>query len=115
MNSNNPLPQLPNSIFQADAVALLLNPDYCLQEKIDGRRTIIAKRDGQIMAFSRLGSEVSIPTAIVQAALALPGDFILDGERKGDVFHAFDRIDDPARPFSARFASLADLLAISQS
>ena len=85
------LPQLLNPIDDALVEHYLTNKTYCLQEKKDGKR-IILKRAGSntVEAINRKGLYVGFAESIKQAALALQGSFVIDGEMIGEVYYAFD-------------------------
>jgi bifunctional non-homologous end joining protein LigD len=84
------LPQLLNPIEEDEALALIRDGAWCLQEKIDGRRVIIQKQGKVVTGINRKGLVISLPKSIEASALKITVDFIIDGECVGDVFHAFD-------------------------
>lgn len=53
--------QLLNPIDDDQIEKLLTDPAYWMQEKWDGRRLLIRKRDGIITGINRLGLTVAIP------------------------------------------------------
>lgn len=85
--------QLLNSIEETDVARLLSNTHHCLQEKHDGRRLMVRKRDHEITGINRRGLLVAIPDPIRSAVALLPGDCLIDGEAVGDSFHAFDLLE----------------------
>lgn len=108
-------PQLLNPVGADKLPALLNGSDFCLQPKYDGRRLLIKKEGDAITGINRRGIECGIPDSIREAALALPGDFIIDGEAVGCLLHAFDILEWDSRdlrrePYSKRLAVLFDLL-----
>jgi bifunctional non-homologous end joining protein LigD len=113
------LPQLLNPIDADEAVKLLADDSWCLQEKIDGRRVLIDKAGDRIVAINRKGLAISLPTPIIVEAAGIPGDFTLDGECVGDNYHAFDLLEregEDYRPLSLkrRLVELHSLLATAQ-
>lgn len=119
------LPQLLNVVdagAAADAAVggraaarLVSDGDWVMQEKFDGRRLIIRKAGGAVEGINKLGLFVAVSQPVVDAVLALRGDFTLDGEAVGDRFHAFDLLaldgeDLRGRGFLDRYAALAGLL-----
>jgi bifunctional non-homologous end joining protein LigD len=82
--------QLLNPVDEAEAERLVHDRAFCLQEKMDGRRLLIAKQNGEIRGINRLSLIVGVPESIAEAASQIRGDFVLDGEAIGDVLHAFD-------------------------
>ncbi len=107
--------QLLNPLEEACLNDVLINPDYWMQEKFDGRRLILKKEGDTITGISRLGFPTAVPEAIVQSARGYKYDFILDGEAVGDDFHAFDVLalgpEDLRRlRFAVRHLRLRDML-----
>jgi bifunctional non-homologous end joining protein LigD len=72
---------------------LFANNTHCLQEKHDGRRVLVCKRGDRITGINRRGLVITLPDAIHQAAAAIPGDFLIDGEAVGETLHAFDLLE----------------------
>jgi bifunctional non-homologous end joining protein LigD len=111
--------QLLNPIEEADLSALLTDSRHCLQEKHDGRRLMIRKRDHEITGINRRGLVVAIPEPIRSAASRVPGDYLIDGEAVGDKFHAFDMLESNGldlrqRRYIDRFSGLLMLLPSGQ-
>jgi bifunctional non-homologous end joining protein LigD len=107
--------QLLNPITEQQADQLLFNPDYWMQEKLDGRRLLIQKDGDQITGINRLGFPAAVPDGIARNAAKYPRSFILDGEAVGDTFHAFDLLTigpEDMRPlaFSMRYLRMRDML-----
>lgn len=84
-------PQLLNAIDSEEALRLVKDLSWCLQEKKDGRRLLI-KYDGETppRGINRRGLYVDLPKPIIEALGSIKCEYILDGECVGDVFHAFD-------------------------
>ena len=113
------VPMLLNPIEAEEAAQLIHNPEWCLQEKLDGRRVLILKRDAQIHGINRRGLEIGLPSPVLVNVHRLSGDFVLDGESIGDRFHAFDVLElagEDLRPqsLSRRLVALMNLLASAQ-
>ncbi len=87
------LPQLLNPIEEHEVATLLNNPDWCAQEKFDGRRLLLRKQGVAIDGINRKGLLVGLPETVFRAFREFPGDCVLDGESIGDVFHAFDLLE----------------------
>ncbi|MCW8129363.1 MAG: WGR domain-containing protein [Planctomycetota bacterium] len=83
-------PQLLNPITEEEAERYLRDDAYWLQEKMDGRRTLVRKVGDEVTGINRRGLTVGLPESIVQAAQALRSDCVIDGEAVGDRLHAFD-------------------------
>ena len=87
------LPQLLNPVEEQEVHCLADDPSWCFQPKFDGRRLLIQKTGSEVIGINRKGLIVSLPECLVHAALHLPGDFILDGEAVGLVYHSFDLLE----------------------
>jgi bifunctional non-homologous end joining protein LigD len=83
-------PQLLNFIDEPAALEHLHNPDWVMQEKMDGVRQMLECRAGIVTAGNRNGLTVAVSAAIAEAVLALDHDCVLDGEAIGDVYWPFD-------------------------
>lgn len=114
-------PQLLNAVD--DPESLLADNAYYLQPKLDGKRMLIHKQGFEIIGINRRGIECGIPESIRRAALALPGNFLIDGEAVGETLHVFDILeigvslaeaDIRAIPYRVRLVRLLNLLASAQ-
>lgn len=108
------LPQLLNSAAEAQLQRALLDPEWWAQEKFDGRRFLVAKSGGEITGINRRGLQVALPETLVEDALSLPTDCVLDGEGIGDHLYVFDllRLDGEdlrRKPYLERFLMLMRL------
>ena len=113
------LPQLLNPIEEAEVNRLLADDNHCMQEKFDGRRLLLQKRAEQIIGINKKGLAVGLPETVVQAALCLPGNLVLDGECIGDEFFVFDLLslstgDLRPQPYRERLVHLYNLIASAQ-
>ena len=109
------LPQLLNVIDDREVSSLIDNPSWCMQEKYDGRRMMLRKTGETVEAINKLGLIVGLSAPIAEAAMALPGDFVLDGEVIGDRYFIFDLLshagtDLTGKPYRDRYSSLVSLL-----
>jgi bifunctional non-homologous end joining protein LigD len=114
------LPQLLNSVEEAEIKALLRDDDYCAQEKFDGRHLLTRKQDEHIEGINKKGLIVGLPQTVANEMRDISGSFILDGESIGDDYHVFDLLElngENVRsfPYRERFSLLADLLLLSRS
>ncbi|MDJ1482864.1 WGR domain-containing protein [Cytophagaceae bacterium YF14B1] len=105
--------QLLNSIEIEDVDRYIQDDLYLAQEKHDGKRLLLAKRNGELIAINRKGLSVGFP-AVFQGLLSHPTDFILDGEAIGETFYAFDLLelnneDIRPLPLSSRLEKLTTL------
>jgi bifunctional non-homologous end joining protein LigD len=109
------LPQLLNSIEEADVERLLRDDDYCAQEKHDGRHLLIRKQDEDIDGINKKGFIVGLAQAVANDIRRLPGNFIPDGESIGDNYHVFDLLEWAGEnlrplPYRVRLVRLVNLL-----
>jgi len=112
-------PQLLNPIDDDQVEKFIADPAYWAQEKMDGRRLLIDKRDDKITGINRLGLSVALPESLIQSVRNCPLDLILDGECIGDNFYAFDVLligDDEIGGcrYGERYLRLLNLLASFQ-
>ncbi|NBV25676.1 MAG: DNA ligase, partial [Proteobacteria bacterium] len=110
------VPQLLNSIDEAEVARLTSDPRWAMQEKLDGRRLLLRKEHGVIAGINKKGLIVGVAETVSQTARELTGDFVLDGEAIGDYLHAFDLLflhgeDLRAKPYRQRYVALLNLLA----
>jgi len=110
-------PQLLNAVD--DPGPLLKDNGFYLQPKHDGKRLLLHKKGEDVTGINRRGTECGIPESIRVAAMALPGDFLIDGEAVGDMLHVFDILeleqsDIRAIPYRDRLVKLLNLLASGQ-
>ncbi len=113
------LPQLLNPIDEATANRLMQDPAFVMQQKFNGRRMLIRKHGDAIHGINKKGLLIGLPDTVALDIRNLPGDFILDGECIGDVFHAFDLLmvnQEDLRPlqYRERLTALLNLLASAQ-
>jgi len=74
------LPQLLNAIDYMDVERLLKDPAWCLQEKFDGKRTLLQKKSETVTAINRKGLAIGLPSSIGVGAQKITSDFVIDGE-----------------------------------
>lgn len=94
---------------------LLIDPLYCAQEKLDGKRLLIRKEGSTVTGINRRGLVVAVPESIAREAMRLSYDCLLDGEAVGDTLHVFDLlesggIDHRKYPYVDRLSILAGLI-----
>ena len=109
-------PQLLNPITETELESILADDGFLMQPKHDGKRLLIQKAGNDITGINRRGIECGIPETIRVAAMALPGDFLMDGEAVGDRLHVFDLLqwrgtDLRSARYKGRLVELLNLLA----
>lgn len=107
--------QQPNSIEEDQALRLLEDDNYIMQEKHDGRRLSIKKTGDQLTGINKKGLAVAIHPDLAKLKSASL-DFMVDGEDMGDgVVFCFDALefngqDLRALPFSKRLEFLTIII-----
>ncbi len=113
------VPMLLNPIEAEEAAQLLQHPDWCLQEKFDGRRLLIEKAGDKLVGCNRRGLAVSLPFPFIRDLHRIEHDLVFDGESVGDTFHVFDLLEldgEDLRPrtLKQRLVELINVLASAQ-
>jgi bifunctional non-homologous end joining protein LigD len=113
------LPQLLNPIDEAEVQQLIVDDNWCAQEKLDGKRVLVKKQGTAVVGINRKGLSIGLPLSVVSAAQAFNGDFLIDGEAVGETFYAFDLLardgqDWRQQSFGRRYTELMNLLASGQ-
>ena len=121
------LPQLLNPIEEEQVEALIINDDWCAQEKFDGRNRLLriqlvmpiahSATDGlkKVEGINKLGLVVSIPQSIHDTGLRF-GPGLLGGEEIADRLHVFDLLELRGRDlrllkYKERYLELLNALA----
>lgn len=115
----NILPQLLNPIEEPQALKLLDDSAYWLQQKFDGRRVLIRVQDGIVTGINRSGLVIGLPESIVESAQALGKSCVIDGEAIGDRYFAFDlpvfnNVDYRRKSYAQRLETLTRLIGSGQ-
>lgn len=113
------VPQLLNEVREEDDVeALLTDPNWIAQEKHDGERRLVRRRDEKVEGINRTGMRVPLAMGIADyfGGLARGSDYLVDGEVMGDRFVAFDLLEINGKDirglqYSERLALLENLVA----
>jgi bifunctional non-homologous end joining protein LigD len=113
------LPQLLNAVDEEDVGVLLKDDRFLMQPKMDGKRLMLRKEGETITGINRRGIACGLPENIVRDALALPGDWLIDGELIGNQYHTFDLLEHDgsyrAQPLRRRLVALFNLVASGQA
>lgn len=85
------LPQLLNAIDESALTTLFQDNAMCMQEKQDGERVMVSRKDDVVVASNKLGFTRPLPQEVIAAILKLPcTEAILDGELVGNQYRIFD-------------------------
>jgi bifunctional non-homologous end joining protein LigD len=88
------VPQLLNAIDEEYAQKLMVDDNWLLQEKFDGRRLLIRSAGSEVVGINRTGLIVALSMPLVQIFQQLKADScLLDGEVVGDIYYAFDLLE----------------------
>ncbi len=104
--------QLLNPVTREEATALLEDPSWCMQPKLDGERRAVIVGD-DVEGVNRKGLIVDLPLSIAQAIRqCLPKGTVIDGEQIGDTLHVFDLLryegkDLSQMPYFSRHTALS--------
>ena len=109
------LPQLLNPIDEAQVSELIVDDDFCAQEKLDGRRLIIQKKGQNILGINKKGLTIGLPLPVFEVVRGFDADVAIDSESIGDNVYAFDLleldgVDIRSWPYRERLAALMNLL-----
>ena len=85
---NIPL-HLLTQVPEADVDRYINDDRYLAQEKHDGERRPVARRD-TVIGGNKNGFQTTLPAEVVSALSALPKDTEIDSEHVGDVLYVFD-------------------------
>ena len=122
------LPQLLNPIAEEQVEALLINDDWCAQEKFDGRNRLLRVAPAamrtvpgvcEVQGINKLGLVVGIPQSIHDTGLRF-GPGLLAGEEIADTLHVFDLLELRGRDlrllkYRERYLELVNAFASMQS
>lgn len=109
-------PQLLNSIDEAEVESYLTSSKWWMQEKKDGRRVQILKRDGIVVGSNKLGLVIPLPEPVAVAVHELPeATLALDGEMIGSTYYCFDlmrndRGDLSSSAYADRYTALSSVI-----
>lgn len=101
-------PQLLNEVSEYEVEKYIKDPNWCAQEKFDGKRRMMIKEGIKVTATNRKGL-VIIPAARISSGVAqLPDDVILDGEDMGEYMVIFDILKLGSKDLTKEFFSTRD-------
>ena len=109
-------PQLLNSIDEEQALKLVEDDGWWMQEKFDGKRVLIRKDGTEVIGINRKGLAVALPEPVVEQAMRLGGrQWLMDGEAVGDACFVFDLleldgVDQRQQPYHIRFEALGGIV-----
>lgn len=102
-------PMLLNEIDEENVEKYINDPDWCAQEKYDGVRRMLIKKESDVVGTNRKGLTIAISKEIIQQLQNASSvqNCILDGEAIGDSVIIFD-YPIPEMSFKSRYEILKD-------
>ncbi|MCF6347938.1 MAG: WGR domain-containing protein [Flavobacteriaceae bacterium] len=82
--------QLLNPIKEVEIVQYIHDNDWWLQEKKDGKRMLVQKKEDTIIAINRKGFSIGMLKSIQTSAELIAHTFIIDGEAIDEKLYVFD-------------------------
>jgi len=86
------VPQLLNTISEQEVQKLLVNPEFIMQEKHDGRRTILKTENGNVTGANKKGLSIAVTLELEKEAQVF-GNTTLDGEWMGSTYEVFEILE----------------------
>jgi bifunctional non-homologous end joining protein LigD len=95
VNNTGVVPQLLNNIEESTLNTYIADPAWMMQQKFDGKRMMIRRTGNKVEAINRRGLTCGFPDAIRDSLLEnTKNNFLIDGECVGEVYYAFDYLED---------------------
>lgn len=85
-------PQLLVLVSREEAMRLLRDPAYGVQEKMNGRRALVRVKNGRVSRGNKKGLIASMPMTAADAMASL-GNALTDNEDVNGAMHAFDLLE----------------------
>jgi bifunctional non-homologous end joining protein LigD len=101
-------PQLLNEMTEEVAQVYINDDNFCMQEKFDGRRKMIARDiKGNLKGINKKGVVVPLTQEIEDATINFyGGPFVVDGEDMGSFITLFDDLTDTDKTYKERYEEL---------
>jgi len=106
------LPELLTPIEEPEALQLAQDPSWWFQQKFDGRRLAVQKKNGQYTGINKLGQVISIDSSLTESLDLLQSEeFLADGEITQSHFRLWDLLsvndtDLRIQPYEIRYVHL---------
>ena len=104
VNNTGVVPQLLNNVEESELNAYIADKGWMMQQKYDGKRMMIRKRGNKIEAINRRGLTCGFPDVIKTELERCDHDFLIDGECVGEVYYAFDYLEEDKEDLRPLFA-----------
>jgi len=105
-------PELLTPIEEPEALQLVQDASWWFQQKFDGRRLAVQKKDGQYSGINKLGQLIPIDSRLTKCLESVQAEtFLVDGEITDSRFHLWDLLsingtDLRIQPYEIRYARL---------
>jgi bifunctional non-homologous end joining protein LigD len=83
---------LLNPIEEEEAAIYIVDKNWIMQEKLDGVRFLLEKKNSKVNSYNRRGLFTNIPTNIWNS-VSEAKNFLIDGELIGEKMYAFDLLE----------------------
>ena len=94
-NNTGVVPQLLNNIEESMLNAYIADPSWMMQQKFDGKRMMVRRTGDKVEGINRRGLTCGLPDVIRDTFLEnTKSDFLIDGECVGEIYYAFDYLED---------------------
>jgi bifunctional non-homologous end joining protein LigD len=106
------VPELLTPIEEPEALQLVQDASWWFQQKFDGRRLAVQKKDGEYSGINKLGQLIPIDTRLTKCLESVQAQtFLVDGEITDSRFHLWDLLDIDGtdlriQPYEIRYARL---------
>lgn len=99
VNNTGIVPQLLNNVEESELNAYIADKGWMMQQKFDGKRMMIRKIGNKIEAINRRGLTCGFPDVIKNELAKCNFNFLIDGECVGEVYYAFDYLEEDKEDF----------------
>ncbi|HYL14605.1 MAG TPA: WGR domain-containing protein [Terriglobales bacterium] len=105
-------PELLTPIEEPEALQLAQDPSWWFQQKFDGRRLAVQRKNGQYTGINKLGQVISIDSSLTESLdLVQREEFLVDGEITQSHFRLWDLLsvndrDLRIQPYEIRYVHL---------
>lgn len=111
-NQTDYKPQLLNEIDEEEALKLINDDAWLMQEKEDGRNIGVILSNGKAIASNKKGQQISIPEKILRDIEVFNDNLTFCGELVGDVFKVWDVLDDNTEIGNISYLSRYSMLKV---
>lgn len=104
------IPQLLNEIEEEEVEAYIKNPDFCAQEKYDGRNRLLLMEKGTgPVGANRKGLAIGLDKGLLIEMSIMDTGMVIAGEAMDDSVMCFDIISEKGKSYKERYKALTKL------